>query len=167
MVLFGTVERAEAQGKPATADQIKAAFLYNFTRFVEWPPGAYSSPSAPFVICVVGNKPLADYLQELVVDEVAANRPISVHFYPDPEPVRSCNILFLSDRVAAKVRDDISAYAKNSTLTVSDAGNFLHWGGMVRFYTENNKIKIQINASKTRSANLQVSSKLLSVATKF
>jgi hypothetical protein len=153
-----------AQIKPAAAYQIKAAYLYNFTRFVEWPDDAVRSA---FIIGVVGHKDLSEYLEAIVSGEKINNRPIRVRYFRNLNEVDDCNILFLSSTDATMIREGITSMNRRSILTVSDAEDFLQWGGMVRFYTQENKIRIQINASSARAGNLQISSKLLNVATKY
>lgn len=158
---------ARPQAKPAAPYQIKAAYLFNFTRFVEWPQDAFRSSGSSFVIGIVGNKDLSDYLAEIVAGEKINNHPIRVRYYRNLNEVEDCNILFLNSANASMIRDGIKSLNRRSILTVSDAEDFLNWGGMVRFYTQENKIRIQINAASARSGNLQISSKLLSVATKY
>lgn len=156
-----------AQSRPAAAFQVKAAYLYNFTRFVEWEPDAYAAPDAPFIIGVLGNKLVGDYLQEIVRGEKVGNRPIIVQQYRSISEVRNCRILFMSAAEASRARESLPEMTGKGILTVSDGESFLKWGGMIRFFNQENKIKIQINSSAARSGQLQISSKLLSVAAAY
>jgi len=164
LILLFSMMPVQAQIKPAAAYQIKAAYLFNFTRFVEWPHDALR---ATFTIGVVGNKDMSEYLEAIVSGERVNNRPIRVRYYRNLNEVDDCNILFLSTDDAGLIRNGITSLNRRSILTVSDAEDFLHWGGMVRFYTQENKVRIQINASSARAGDLQISSKLLNIATKY
>ncbi len=167
LIISGDAAAVHAQSKPVAAFQVKAAYLYNFTRFVEWDPATYAGPDAPFIIGVLGNKLVGDYLREIVQGEKVGNRPIVVHQYRSISEVRDCRMLFISAGEAARVRESLPEMNDKGILTVSDGEPFLKWGGMIRFFNQDNKIKIQINASAARTGHLQISSKLLSVATAY
>ncbi|MGB8191508.1 MAG: YfiR family protein [Chitinophagaceae bacterium] len=143
------------------AYQVKAAFLYNFSQFVEWPSNAFSGSNAPFVIGVLGTDPFGAYLEELVAGEKAGSHPIVIRKYSEPNEVQQCHILFINHADAAEFA---RRFANRSILTVSDAEGFANRGGMIRFYTEKNKTKLQINLATARAANLNISGKLLRVA---
>jgi hypothetical protein len=164
IIVAGQGYTAAAQSKPAEAYQIKAAFLYNFTRFVEWPDNAFSSPDEPFVIGILGNERMGDYLEAIIKGEKIGNRPIKVQLYKSLGELGNCNILFLNSAEAARIRERLAELNRKGILTVSDEDSFLRWGGMVRFFTDQNKIKIEINVNSARSGHLQISSKLLGVA---
>ncbi len=149
----------QAQSTPAY--QVKAAFLYNFTQFVEWPSGSYDGNRAPFVIGILGENPFGNYLDELVKDEKAGSRRIIIKKYRDVNDVKNCHILFINMPNPAEV---VRTLGNKSILTVSDADNFTREGGMVRFFTQNSKIRLQINPSAARAANLDISAKLLRIA---
>lgn len=149
------------QAQITPAYQVKAAFIYNFTQFVEWPPNAYSGRTAPFVIGILGENPFGPYLEELVKDERAGARQIVIKKYRDVDDVKSCHILYINVPNAAEV---VRTLRNRSILTVSDADDFAKDGGMVRFFTQNNKIRLQVNPAAARAANLEISSKLLRVA---
>ena len=143
------------------AYQVKAAFIYNFSQFVDWPPSAFDGNQSPFVIGILGENPFGNYLEELVKDEMAGTRNIVIKKYRDVDDVRNCNILYINIPNAAEA---VRALHNKSILTVSDADNFARDGGMVRFVTQSNKIKLQINPAAARAVNISISSKLLRVA---
>lgn len=141
------------------ADQVKAVFLFNFTQFVDWPPGSFSSPTSPFVIGILGNDPFGLYIDKVVEGEKVDSHPIVVQRYNDGDDIKNCNILFTSKSYSA-----IRNLQNRSILTVGDQNNFAAEGGMIRFFIENNKIKLQINLKAAKAANLNISSKLLRLA---
>jgi hypothetical protein len=154
----------DSQVKPQAEYQLKAAFLYNFTRFIEWPVQHYNSPSSPFIIGVLGKDPFGAYLDELVKGERIDGHPIEVQRFDDIKDIRRCNILFLHSDSALRLKEAIPALNQKGILTVSDASNFARWGGAIRFFKEDNKLRLQINTASIKVAQLNISSKLLNLA---
>lgn len=141
------------------ANQVKAVFLFNFTQFVDWPSNSFNSPTAPFVIGILGNDPFGSYIDKVVEGEKIDSHPIVVQRYNDEDDAKNCNILFTSKSYAA-----IKNLRNRSILTVGDGNDFAAEGGIIRFFIENNKIKLQINLRAAKAANLNISSKLLRLA---
>ena len=148
---------------PSKEYQIKAVFLFNFTQFVEWPAAAFANNS-PFIIGVLGKNPFGNYLNETVQGDKVNNRPIIVKYYANTEDVGNCHILFVNLQKPAEIKAALAGLKGRSTLTVSDANNFTRHGGIIQFFTSNNKIKIRINIDAAADADLTISSKLLNVA---
>jgi hypothetical protein len=143
--------------------QVKAVFLFNFTQFVEWPANAFNGPETPIVIGVLGKNPFGTYLDETVLNEKVNNRSLLVHYYSSPEEVKNCQIVFIN-LDTKKLEQALLALKGKNILTVSDQNSFLNQGGMIRFFTKNNKIQLQINPEAAKAAELSVSSKLLRLA---
>lgn len=143
---------------------IKAAFLYNFTQFVDWPPDAFPNPEAPFVIGVLGNDPFRKAIDDAVAGEKVKGHSIVVQRYQNVREIKNCNILFISNTESAKLREILAALPNKNILTVSDIPDFATTGGIIRFMTKENKIKLQINLSASKVADLNISSKLLQLA---
>lgn len=150
-----------AQAPVSREYQVKAAFLYNFTQFVEWPAESFDAANAPFVIGIVGNDPFGKYIDDIVAGEKTMGHPIVVKRYDDIADAEGCHILFLSRSYA---KSDTTGLQRENMLTVSDANNFAAYGGIIGFFTESGKIRFQVNLLAAKSANLQISSKLLRVA---
>ncbi len=144
--------------------QVKAVFLFNFTQFVEWPANAFPAQQSPLVIGVLGDDPFGPYLDETVQGEKVNGHPLIVRRFNDVEDAKSCHILFISGAGKEKLKQALTDLKGRSILTVSDITDFARQGGMVRFFSENNKIRIRINLEATKSANLTISSKLLRLA---
>lgn len=153
----------EAAAPPDKEHQVKAVFLYNFTQFVAWPESAFPDKHSPFIIGILGADPFRDYLDTVVSGESAANHPILVRRFRNPEDVRDCHILFVRAPDA-----DIASLAtirgKRGMLTVGDSHGFPQAGGMVNFVTRQGKIGLQVNLDAVKDAGLDVSSKLLRLA---
>jgi hypothetical protein len=141
--------------------QIKAVFLFNFAQFVEWPPEAFAGPGEPFVIGVLGDDPFGPYLDEAVRGERVNNRPISVLRFARVEDIKTCHILYISRSESGRLQEILSAIKGRSILTVSDVEAAGPLRGMIRFVTENNKVRLRIDNEAAKSAGLKISSKLL------
>lgn len=148
--------------KPPPDYQVKAAFLYNFTRFISWPPTAFRSANSPFIIGIIGNDPFGHYINEIVRGEKVGNHPIVIQRYYNLKDIVNCHLLFVNRE--QNVRDILSTVGQRNILTVSESDNFTHQGGMISFYKENNKVRFMVNLESSRAANIEISSKLLSIA---
>ncbi len=143
---------------------VKAVFLFNFTQFTEWPEGSFADGNAPLVIGILGSDPFDRYLEETVKGERVQGRQIVIHHYKTVAEVKSCHLLYISEKDPEKVIEILGALNKPKMLTVSDCRNFTRLGGMIGFIRKNNKIKLQANPTVAKSAGLTISSKLLRVS---
>ena len=141
--------------------QLKAVFLFNFAQFVEWPASAFPEPDTPLSICILGEDPYGRYLDETVRGETVANHPLTVRRYRTVEEIRGCHILFVSRQEQGHLGEILDSLQGHSVLTVSDAEGFARRGGMIRFVTDHNRIRLRINLEAAKAANLTLSSKLL------
>lgn len=141
--------------------QLKAGFLYNFARFIEWPTNAFSNEDSPIVIGVFGNDPFASDLDEIVRDEKVNNHPLVVQRYQQIEDIKICHILFVSQSEVKRFDRILGSLKNRSVLTVGDTDGFAKRGGVIRLVTKNNKIRFRINLEAAKAANLTISSKLL------
>ena len=144
--------------------QVKAAFLYNFTQFVEWPSDAFPEPGPPLVIGILGEDPFGTYLEETIEGENVNGHPLVIQHYRIIGGIRTCHILFINQSETNKPAQGVINLKGKFILTVSDGNNFIKQGGMIRFITRDNKILIQINPEAAKQADLIISSKLLRLA---
>ena len=144
--------------------QVKAAFLFNFTQFVEWPADAFPGSETPMIIGVLGEDPFGNYLEETVAGEKVDGHPLVIQHYKNIADIKTCHILFINQAETIKPEQAVINLKGKSILTVSDENNFIKEGGMIRFITKNNKIQVQINPEAAREASLVISSKLLKIA---
>ena len=150
-----------AQTPAPTEYQVKAIFLFNFAQFVEWPPKAFPAAQAPIVIGVLGQDPFGTYLDEAVLGELVGTHPLVVRRFKRGENITACHILFVSRSEAGQFAAIVPRLRSLGVLTVGDFDGFIHQGGMIRFVTVNNKIRLRVNVEATRAAGLTISSKLL------
>ncbi|WP_276501778.1 YfiR family protein [Terrimonas pollutisoli] len=150
-----------ASTQPSREYQLKAVFLFNFTQFVEWPANSFSSDQAPMVIGIVGSNPFGSYLEETVHGEKINGRALLIRYYDTMEDIGACHVLFINVTETNKREQIIEKVKDRNILTVSDAPDFMQQGGMIRFFTKQDKIKLQVNLEATKMASLVMSSKLL------
>jgi hypothetical protein len=147
---------------PASPEyQLKAVFLFNFAQFVEWPATAFADSTAPLVIGILGTDPFGAYLDETVRGEKVNDHPLEVRRYRSVDQIAACHILFVSRDDQARLAGILDSLRGRSVLTVSDAERFASRGGMIRFVTDHNRIRLRINLDAARAAHLTLSSKLL------
>ena len=153
-----------ARGQGSREYDIKAVFLYNFASFVEWPESAFAGPEAPFVVGILGHDPFGRVLDEVVAGERMKNRPIVLRRVSRIEEAGGCHILFVSASERRRMQEILDRFRHAPVLTVADFPDFVETGGAIGFRTEDNRLKVDVNARAARAAGLTVSSKLLKVA---
>lgn len=143
---------------------LKAVFLYNFCRFIDWPDRAFDSPDEPMVIGVVGDNPFGRLIEETVKGETLRGRRIRVEYYRRPSDIGRCHILFVGASEMAHADEILASVSGRSVLTVGETEAFLDRGGMIALTAEQNRVRLRINPARLRAENLAASSKLLRVA---
>jgi len=155
---------ARADGGASLEYKLKAAFIYNFAQFVEWPGDAFGGPSAPFVIGVVGDPSLAQMLEQAVKGKTAGKREIVVKYYAGVDAIQRSHILFVAASERERMGDVVRRAFADSTLTIGDFDGFTAASGMVRFITEDNRLKFEVNLDATNQGHLKFSAQLLKLA---
>lgn len=141
--------------------QVKAVFLYNFVQFVEWPPAAFPTPETSLVIGVLGEDPFGSFLDETVRGEKVVGRTLVVRRYRRAEDVDACHLVFIGRLPADELAEALGAFRTRHILTVGESDSFASHGGVIRFLTENNRIRLRINLDAAKRAGLTISAKLL------
>lgn len=144
--------------------QVKAVFLFNFAQFVEWPGAAFPEAKSPIVIGVLGPDPFGSYLDEIIQGEEIEGHPLVIQRFDNVSQIKNCHILFIHPDIGPRLDYVLKDLKGRNILTVSEGNNFTKQGGMVRFFTENNKIKLRINLDAVKAADITISSKLLRLA---
>jgi len=167
-VLFAAVcapALLRAQAEPAAREyQIKAVFLFNFVQFVEWPPAAFTSASAPIRIGVLGDNPFHSALDEAVRGETVRERKVTVHYSRRLEELEGCHVLFVCASEKDRVGEILAGVDARAVLTVGETPDFARRGGVVNFYSDGNKVRFEINPQVGQRHGLRLSSQLLSLA---
>lgn len=147
----------------AELNRLKAAFIFQFTNFVEWPEGTFEDNSSPFVIGVVGNDTVKDIIESAVRRKLIAGRKVSVRSFSGASDMSSCQIIFVDKSEGRSTLDIVDRYMDQPILTISDSDRFTKLGGIIRLYQEASKLRIEINIDAAERAKLKISSKLLSL----
>src|SRR5580700_1176260 len=155
------VAQALSASDAPTENQVQAVFLYNFSRFVEWPPQAFAAPTDPFVIGIVGSDPFGARLDEAVHNEQINGHILTVRRFHSLSELDNCQILFIDRSEIGRLAEILAALDHHSTLTVSQADGAAQRGVMIQFANENSRIRLRINVDSARAAGLTISSKLL------
>jgi hypothetical protein len=164
-LMFAIGFKYDAQGSQFTEYQIKAAYIYNFVRFVDWPPQAFASTNAPMVIGVLGENVFGGSLQQIINGKKINGHELQCVQMDSVTKATNCQVLFISDSEKSHLSKILGQLQGTSVLTVSEADNFIGDGGMIYlFIDEENKVRFQINNNAARKAGLTISSKLLSLA---
>jgi hypothetical protein len=152
-----------ADAGPVSASELKAAFLFNFVRFAEWPRDALTA-NGPLVVCLMDETGVGTALQQLVKGRTAGSREVEVRLVRRDGDFAACNVAYLSG-VDAKRADELVSHVKDSAvLTVSDDERFADRGGIANFFVEHGNMGFAVNVVALQHAKLQLSAKLLALA---
>jgi uncharacterized protein DUF4154 len=150
-----------AWSAPAAEYQVKAAYLFNFGQFVEWPKNAFPSADAPFVIGILGEDPFGSVLDEVVHGESVAGHPLVIRRFRKAEDIDDCQVLFIGRGEASQLERVLRTLRGRHILTVTDFAGAGSRAAIVVLLTENNRIRMRINVAEARANDLVISSKLL------
>ncbi len=154
-----------AQSLKPTDYDVKAAYLYNFGHFVEWPANIASAQNDSFTVCVLGQDPFGPVLDTTLAGETIAGKKVTAKRIATLQESGTCQILFLSSAEEAQLKTILKALNKQAVLTVSDMPEFSQHGGMIQFVPEGNRVRFEVNLAAVQHAGLTLSSELLKVAT--
>lgn len=163
--VFLPTSSLRAQQPKASEFQVKAAYLYNFGRFVQWPDESGADRGESFEICVLGADPFGQALDATLAGGTIAGKSVMAKRIAKPQDVNSCRILFISSSEESHLKEDLAALDKTRVLTVSDIPRFSERGGMIGFILEGNRVRFDVNLDSAHGAGLTLSSELLRVAT--
>jgi hypothetical protein len=161
---------ADAQagdGSESSEYLIKAGFIYNFAKFVEWPANAFAQADSPIVIGVLGTDPFGNTLDRIVEDKKVGTRGFVVRRYKwnkDLKELKECKILFVSVSERAHIDEIVDGVKGLPILTVGETPGFAERGGVIRFTLEDNRVRFEVNVEAAHQADLNISSRLLTLA---
>jgi hypothetical protein len=151
-----------AQRSSPSEYEVKAAYLYDFGKFVAWP--AKVAASDDFPICVLGQDPFGPTFDATIAGETINGKKVVVNRISKPQDALSCRILFISASEESQLKEILATIDKTSVLTVSDISQFTRRGGMIQFVTDANRVRFEVNVTTAERAGLTLSSQLLKVA---
>jgi hypothetical protein len=150
--------------KTAPEYDLKAAYIFNFSLFVDWPAGAFEHPDSPIIIGVLGDSRFATVLQETLKGQDARGRSFVVQSWNSAKNVQHCHLLFVASGAAQEWAQVVQSVRRTPTLTIGEWPDFIGTGGIVNFFVEGKKIRFDISAETARRAGLNMSSKMLGLA---
>ena len=162
--VFFTAALLPAQQPKPNEYQVKAAYLYNFGRFVKWPAGIAADKGDSFAVCVLGHDPFGSTLDATLAGEALDGKPVVIRRIARPQDAADCRILFVSSTEEHHLKEILAAIDQASVLTVSDIPGFSRRGGIIQFIAEGERVRFEINLESAENARLVLSSELLKVA---
>jgi hypothetical protein len=163
LIPFTGAARA-AQDSPSEY-QLKAAFVYNFAKFVDWPSKVYSGPQSPFSICILGTDPFGSIIDDTLRGKTVADHPVIIRRDKDAAAARHCQIVFVSASERRHLPDVLASLKGASVLVVGDVDGFAAAGGAIELTLQENRVRFAINPGAADGAGLKISSQLLALAT--
>lgn len=145
-----------------TETEVKAAFIYNFTKFVEWPQAALPA-DAPMQLCVLGKDDVGNRLRQLHGRE-AQGRPLQVRYLSSVEERAGCHVLFIAQDNEEQLPQLLKPLTDNTILTVSDTRDFSRKGGMIELYVESSRVQFMVNLVPAQQVGLKISARMLQLA---
>ena len=155
---------AGAQASPPNEYQIKAAFLFNFAKFIDWPLSSFANPQAPFSICILGNDPFGRAIDDAMQGKTIGEHPVSVQRPKEVAEARHCQIVFAGRAETRNTLVILEGLRGTNVLFVGETDGFAVSGGTIQFTLEENHVRFLINVDAADRAGLKFSSKLLALA---
>lgn len=162
LLLFSTA--ASFAEKTFTEYKVKALFLYNFAKYVDWPQGTFSNANTPFVIGVLGKDRISSDLSGITDGKTIDGHPLIIKHVASDADLKDCQIVFVSNSENATTADIIARIGTMHILIVGEDPAFLEKGGCINLVLKEEKVHLEVNLSAANKAGLKISSKLLSVA---
>jgi hypothetical protein len=153
-----------AAAQTAAAPALKAAFVYNFAKFTEWPADALA-PGQRLSLCVVGDEAVADAIEQVIKGQTVGGHDLTLHVLKADGPIRTCHLLYVGGLDAKGSRQLVASLQGAPVLTVSDSEKFAESGGVAQLILEKDRMRFAINVAAAQRVRLQLSSKLLRLAT--
>jgi len=160
IILVFTAVSAKAQ--QFTEYEVKAAYIFNFTKFIKWPASSFDNSTSPYVLGIYGNDPFGSVIKKIIGTRQSNDRKWIVKYYSRPEQIKQCHILFITDINQSELRSLIMHLENKPILTVGDEiDKFCQQGGIINFTPKKSPKRFEINNKAAKNARLSISSKLL------
>jgi hypothetical protein len=153
-----------AQANPSSEYQVKAAFLFHFAQFIDWPPEAFKDGGSPLTYCTVGDDPFHGALDASLNGKTIDSRPVRVLHFKQAQEAQSCQVVFLGTAEKKVISAALAKLRGTPVLSVGESENFAREGGMIGFFLEDNKVRFEINLDAAAHAKLKISARLLALA---
>ena len=147
--------------------QVKAKFLYNFARFVTWPPGRFADKNTPITIAIIGNDPFGIDIDKTVEGKRIHGRGIEIRHSQNIDTLEFCHILYIGVDEKTQLKKVLTQVKDRSILTVGESAEFLQAGGIINFVLRDNKVRFEINLEMARRSRIWISAQLLKLASLY
>lgn len=164
LAIAGLAFAARSFAQIVEPSQVEAAYLYNFAKFVEWPPATFPDPAGPAMICVVGDQRVSAVLTQAVVGKKVNGRPVEVREPQSSKEFKLCHILFIAFTDKEHIGETLKGLRGLGVLTVGQSDQFIALGGMINLTLKNSRIELEIDPEASDAVGLKISSRLLVVA---
>jgi hypothetical protein len=162
-IVLGVLLIAGARGE-VEEYQLKAAVVFNFAKFVEWPPQSFRNSGDPIAVCVLGQNPFGHWLEDTLAGKIVDGRGFTLRQAPDAQEAGRCQIVFVSSSERKRFRVVLLGLKAEGVLTVGDTPGFAGLGGVVNLRLEDETVRMEVNVEVARQKNLKISAKVLSLA---
>ena len=163
-VILGAISLGDALAQQASESSVKAALVYKFASYVEWPAEAFTSPETPLAICAIGADDVVADLEPLVRGRMVNNRPFALRRLKEGEGIGGCHVVYVGRREAIRINAIARAARSQSALLVSDAERGLENGSVINFVPVEDRIGFEVSIDAAERSNLRISSRMLTVA---
>lgn len=163
LALTGPAVRSGAQEAASAEYRIKAAYIFNFAKFVEWPAATFPTHDTPMTLGVLGRDPFGSDLEKILGNKTIAGRRVRIKRMEESKPVEHCHVLFISSSERKRLPQLFENLQNSSVLTIGETDQFTRLGGMINFFKQENTIRFEINVQAAQKAGLRISSKLLHI----
>jgi hypothetical protein len=165
LLLLATLGVGACAGAQAVADeaQIKAAFVYNFLKFVEWPAGAFAGPYSPVIVAIIGDGPTADATAHFLALQRLDERQIVVRRVKEDQSLVGVHAAFVTEHDPWKLSQVLDSAASAGVLSIGEGEEFAAHGGVIALLVESRRVRFDIDLDAARAAGLQISSQLLAL----
>lgn len=158
-------QQLAASPNTALEYEVKAAFMFRFAQFVEWPAGTFKGAGEPFTYCTIGDDPFHGALERTLNGKIIGQRALRVEHLSEARKIGECQVLFVGGPADKKhIEETLASAGTLPILTVGEADQFVKNGGAIGFCTEDNKIRFEVNLDAAGKAGLRISAKLLALA---
>lgn len=156
---------AIADQYPDEAPLFKAAYIYNFAKLVSWPQGTWQSPEMPFNLCILGEDNVSQALKKLGGKKIKGHDVLVQSFSAQP-PAGLCHLLYVAQNIKLDRSWLKSSLSENAVLSISEVPGFLKQGGVIELFRQDQRTRFKINQRNAKNLGIDISSRLLSLATK-
>lgn len=163
LVAMANSEPLFATGNPSEYE-VKAAFIYNFAKFIEWPDTPAISSDSAFVIGVIGKDPFGSVFEQTIGDKRIHGKPIVIQRFETLDQLKPVHILFISRSEESRTRLILNQLDGLPVVTVAEFDRFIDFGGLIHLYLEENRVRFAVNRAAARLKKLDISAKLLDLA---